>query len=320
MHARFSWIMLFGLLGALLLTPTAGAAPSSTVQPQAGPPGTRFLFFTDGFAADEPISIWLNAPDGRVLAAEDRALGHSSASGAATWTWTAPTDAPLGNWQMVGHGRSSGNEQIIPFTIGQAAPADTGGQGQPFNVVPADGVPGTLFRFFATGFEAREFVYVSVNGPAGTLKAPGLTVPRTADPSGRIDGSWTSPTDAALGAYQIVIQSDHSGVTRTIPVSIRAAQAGPPPQLTVAPAAAAPGARFVFSGSGFAANEKLSIWLTAPDSRVLPTEIEGVAESAPDGRVAWTWVAPKDAQLGAWQLVAHGRTSGIELVAGFRLQ
>ncbi len=319
MHARFSWIILLGLLGALLLVPSASAA-TTTVQPPAGPPGTRFLFFADGFAADEPISIWLNAPDGRVLAAEDRALGDSSATGAATWTWTAPANAPLGNWQMVGHGRRSGNEQIIPFTIGQPAPADTGGQGQPFNVVPADGVPGTLFRFFATGFEAREFVYVSVNGPAGELENPSLTAPRTADPSGRVDGSWTSPSDAALGAYQIVIQSDHSGVTRTIPVSIRAAQASRPPQLTVTPTVAAPGARLVFSGTGFGANEKISIWLNTPDGRVLPTEIEGVAEAAPDGRVAWTWVAPQDAQLGAWQLVAHGRTSGIEVVAGFTLQ
>ncbi|MDQ2996097.1 MAG: hypothetical protein M3R61_03435 [Chloroflexota bacterium] len=311
--------MLIGFLAALLLAPAASAA-TTIVQPQAGPPGTRFLFFTDGFAADEPISIWLNAPDGRVIAAEDRALENSSASGAATWTWTAPANATLGTWQMVGHGRRSGNEQIIPFTIGQPAPSDIGGQGQPFNVVPADGVPGTLFRFFATGFEPREFVYVAVNGPSGTLKAPSLTVPRTADPTGRVDGSWTSPTDAALGAYQIVIQSDHSGVTRTIPLSIHAAQANQPPQLTVTPAAAAPGARFVFSGTGFGANEKLSIWLNTPDGRVLPTEIEGVAEAAPDGRVAWTWVAPKDAQLGAWQLVAHGRTSGIELVVGFTLQ
>ena len=312
--------MLLGVIIGLLIVPSVTAASASTVHPQAGPPGTRFLFFTAGFAADEPISIWLNAPDGRVIAAEDRALGDSSATGAATWTWTAPADAPLGNWQMVGHGRRSGNEQILPFTIGQAAPADTGGQGQPFNVVPADGVPGTLFRFFATGFEAREFVYVAVNGPAGALKGPSLTVPRTADPSGRVDGSWTSLTDAAPGSYQIVIQSDHSGVTRTIPVSIRAAQASQPPQLTVTPAVAAPGARFVFSGTGFGANEKLSIWLNAPDGRVLLAEIDGIAEAAPDGRVAWTWIAPKDAQLGAWQLVAHGRTSGIELVAGFMLR
>ena len=63
MHTRFSWIILIGLLGALLLAPAASAAPTTTVQPQAGPPGTRFLFFTDGFAADEPISIWLNAPE-----------------------------------------------------------------------------------------------------------------------------------------------------------------------------------------------------------------------------------------------------------------
>jgi hypothetical protein len=318
MHARYSWLILVGLLCTLLIAPTAGAAPSSSVQPQAGSPGTRFLFFADGFAAAEPVSIWLNAPDGRVLAAEDRSLDRTSASGAATWTWTAPADAPLGAWQMVAHGRQSAIEQIIPFTIGQAPPADT--TSQPFNVVPADGVPGTLFRFFASGFEGREFVYVSVNGPAGTLKSPALVVPRTADPSGRVDGSWTSPADAAPGAYQIVIQSDHSGVTRTIPVTIHSAQAGPPPQLTVTPTSGVPGARFVASGTGFGADEQISVWLNAPDGRVIAAEIEGIAEAAPDGRVGWTWVAPKDAPLGGWQMVAHGRTSGIEAVAGFTLQ
>jgi len=318
MHARYSWLILIGLLCALLLAPNAVATATTTVQPQSGPPGTRFLFFTDGFAADEPLSIWLNAPDGRVIAAEDRALGRTSAFGAATWTWTAPNDAPLGAWQMVGHGRTSGIERIIPFTIAQAAPADTGGQ--PFNVVPADGTPGTLFRFYAAGFESREFVYVSVIGPAGMLESPSLVVPRTADPSGRVDGSWTSPADAAPGAYQIVIQADHSGVTRTIPVTIRSAPAGPPPQLTVAPEAGAPGSRFVISGTGFGANEPISIWLNAPDGRVLAAEIEGIAETAPDGRVGWTWVAPKDAPLGAWQMVAHGRESGIEAVACFTLR
>jgi hypothetical protein len=311
-------LIVLALLAGLLLAPAVASA-TTTVNPQSGPPGTRFLFFTDGFAAGERLAIWLNAPDGRVIAAEDSSLGRTSAFGAATWTWTAPSDAPLGAWQMVGHGRTSGIEQIIPFTIGQAAPAETTG-GQPFNVVPADGEPGTLFRFYAVGFEAREFVYVSVNGPGGQLKDPSLTVPRTADPSGRVDGSWTSPSDAVAGAYQIVIQADHSGVTRSLPVTIRPTRAGPPPQLTIAPDAGAPGARFVVSGTGFGANEPLSIWLNAPDGRVIAAEIEGIAETAPDGRVGWTWVAPNDAPLGAWQMVAHGRESGIEAVVGFTLR
>jgi hypothetical protein len=319
MRIRNRWIILLGLLAGLLLAPQAIATATTTVNPQSGPPGTRFLFFTDGFAAGERLSIWLNAPDGRVIAAEDSSLGRTSALGAATWTWTAPSDAPLGAWQMVGHGRTSGTEKIIAFTLGQAAPAETTG-GQPFNVVPADGEPGTLFRFYAVGFEAREFVYVSVNGPGGQLENPSLNVPRTADPSGRVDGSWTSPSNAAPGAYQIVIQSDHSGVTRTLPVTIRSTRAGPPPQLTIAPSAGAPGARFVFSGTGFGPDESLSIWLNAPDGRVIAAEIEGIAETAPDGRVGWTWVAPKDAPLGAWQMVAHGRESGIEAVVGFTLR
>jgi hypothetical protein len=192
--------------------------------------------------------------------------------------------------------------------------------GQPFGVDPQEGPPGTLFRFYAAGFESREVVSVSVVGPAGTLESPDLVVPGTAAPNGRVDGSWTSPADATPGAYQIVVQSDHSGVTRTIPVTIRPAQAGTAARMAVQPSVGAPGARFVVSAIGFGPNEDISVWLNAPDGRVLAAEVEGIAKSAPDGRAGWTWVAPNDASRGAWQMVAHGRTSGTELVAGFTLQ
>jgi hypothetical protein len=48
--------------------------------------------------------------------------------------------------------------------------------------------------------------------------------------------------------------------------------------------------------------------------------VEGVLRAAPDGRAGWTWVAPQDAQRGVWQMVAHGRTSGIEVVGSFTIQ
>jgi hypothetical protein len=306
------------MLSWLLLSGVAAAVAVSNVQPQAGPPGTSFLFFASGFAADEPVGIWLNAPDGRVVPASAPELRRTTAFGDASWSWTAPQDATQGAWQMVAHGVRSAVEQVIPFTIGQPAPA--AGTDQPFGVDPADGTPGTLFRFFAAGFADREFVYVSVAGPGGTLKSPNLVVPRTAAPNGRVDGSWTSPADATPGAWRIVIESDHSGVTRTIPVIIDSTEASPAPQMMVQPPTAAPGARFVVSATGFRAREPISVWLNTPDGRVVAAEIEGTSQAAPDGRAGWTWVAPADAPRGAWQMVAHGRESGIEVVAGFRLQ
>ncbi len=71
------------------------------------------------------------------------------------------------------------------------------------------------------------------------------------------------------------------------------------------------------SASGFGANELISVWLNTPDGRVLAAEIEGRAQAGPAGQAGWGWIAPKDAPRGAWQMVAHGRESGIEVVASF---
>jgi len=110
-----------------------------------------------------------------------------------------------------------------------------------------------------------------------------------------------------------------SGVTRTIAIAIEAPTQGRT-RLEVSPAEGAPGQRFVFSATGFAPEEEISIWLNRPDGSVVAAEIEGIPRAAPDGRAGWTWVAPADAPLGSWQMVAHHRTSGIEAVASFTLR
>ena len=312
-----------GILLALLVIlasvrPAAAEAPP-TVSPEIGPPGTRFLFFAGGFAPDEQLSFWLNRPDGQVQAAEVLDLKRSSTAGEAVWTWTAPQDAPRGGWQMVAHGRKSAVERVIPFTIGEA-PAPYAPQ--PYGVTPRSGLAGTLFTFYAAGFTAREFVDVQVRGPDGTTIPFGdksLVVSEPATDAGRIDGSWTSPESAAPGDWQIVARGAESGVTQTITLTITA-RASTAAQLTAIPNEATRGMRISFSGTGFTPDEDIKVWLNLPDGRVVPTEVEGVLRAAPDGRVGWTWVAPADGQLGAWQMVAHGLKSGVEGVASFTLR
>ncbi|HEX9372595.1 MAG TPA: hypothetical protein VF897_16405, partial [Roseiflexaceae bacterium] len=217
MRTYLRWISIAALLAGLALPHVAAAAPVTNVQPPAGPPGTRFLFFASEFGSVEHIDIWLNAPDGRVVAARSPELGRSTVNGDASWTWTAPDNAALGAWQMVAHGHDTKIERVIPFTIGQPAPPASAGQ--PYGVYPANGPAGTLFRFFANGFRDREPIDVSVVGPAGRLKSPSITTSPAgvAAPGGRVDGGWTSPRDAAPGAWQIVVHVNDSGVTRTIP-------------------------------------------------------------------------------------------------------
>jgi hypothetical protein len=205
--------------------------------------------------------------------------------------------------------------QVIPFTIGASEAAGV----IPAGVTPTEGAPGTLFRFFANGFAHREVITITISGPGGELKDPRLVSPGIAGPDGRIDASWGSPDDATPGIWQITISGEH-GLERGLTVTITPPAGRPPASLSVSPASGVPGARFVASAAGFGADEHISVWLNAPDGRVIVAEIEGRAQAGPDGRAGWGWIAPSDAPRGAWQMVAHGRDSGSEAVANFTIQ
>jgi hypothetical protein len=294
------------------------AAPLATVQPEIGPPGTRFLFFAAGFKPYERVSIWLNAPDGRVQPTSAPDLKLANSAGEAIWTWTAPDDMTAGGWQMVVHGLQTSFEQVISFTIGQPpAPPE---QPQPFGVDPPEGPAGTLFRFFATGFRHGEFIDASARGPGGVAAENPVAILARPGVEGRVDGSWLSTVDAAPGAWQIILHGSTSDVTRTIPVVIHPAAPTPPAQLTIRPPQGTRGTRFIASVTGFQRDEKISVWLNLPDGRVQVANIEGLAKAGPDGHAAWGWIAPDDAPLGDWQMVAHGRESGIEVVAGLTIR
>ncbi|HEX5689476.1 MAG TPA: hypothetical protein VFX76_05715, partial [Roseiflexaceae bacterium] len=251
-----------------------------TVSPDSGPPGTRFLFSARGFTGRERLSFWVNRPDGKVEAVNTE-LERSSDSGDAVWSWTSPSGGPLGTWQMVAHGNTSNVERVVTFTLAEPnAPAAQ----QPFNVVPRSGDAGTLFRFYATGYNAGEYVDVQVHGPGGANVQMGdtsLVVGEPASADGRIDGSWTSPANATIGDWQIVARGSASGVTRTITITIGSSTQSRA-ELQVSPSEGAPGQRFVFSATGFTANEEISIWLNRPDGSVAAAEIEGIAKAAPD--------------------------------------
>ncbi|MFL5801043.1 MAG: hypothetical protein ACJ8CR_04800 [Roseiflexaceae bacterium] len=309
--------ILLALLCALVVVPLVAAQPLTTVAPKIGPPGTRFLFSANEFASRERLSFWLNRPDGHIEVPYIPEEHRANESGDAVWTWEAPSDALRGAWQMVVHGLSSGAERVIDFTIGEPPSPDAG---QPYGVDPRAGVPGRLFRFFANGFSAGEYVDVRLRGPNGTETTEGLMVSQPANPDGRIDGSWNSPAGAAPGEWQILARGADSGVTRTIPITLQPPAPGGTPYLDVSPNVGAPGMRFVVSATGFMADEEISIWLNQPDGRAVPTTVEGVLRAAPDGRAGWTWVAPQDIQRGAWQMVAHGRRSGVEVVGSFTIQ
>lgn len=108
-----------GVVRVIKITVTTpnGTANNTTVSPKVGRRGMTFLFSAAGFQDGEEVSVWLNAPSGRVVAAEVDDLGRVRGDRVARWSWRAPDDAAYGVWQMVAQGRNSGVQAVITFTI-----------------------------------------------------------------------------------------------------------------------------------------------------------------------------------------------------------
>lgn len=291
----------------------AQAETRTTVTPSVGEPGTRFMFYANGFSSRERLSFWLNKPNGEVVEPFIREEHRANSSGDVVWSWDSPRDAQSGVWQMVVHGRS-GTEFVINFTIGTVAQPDPG---QPFGVEPRQGNPGGNFRFFAVGFFPGEFVNMSAYGPLGASDTKGFQANQLASAEGRIDGNWTSPNDASTGDWYIVLRGSDSGLERTLTVTINPRTQASGTNMVISPSAGRAGMRFAISATGFIGGEEMRVWVNRPDGSVVATKVEGSMKAAPDGRIAWTWVAPADAQAGHWEIVAYGMSSERQALIGF---
>ncbi len=93
----------------------------ANVEPNAGPAGTEFAFFAEGFEPGEQVGVWINAPDGSILSVFDEngdVLSlFANEDGRVDWSVTSPSEAPPGFYSMVATGLDSGNEVAIPFEI-----------------------------------------------------------------------------------------------------------------------------------------------------------------------------------------------------------
>ncbi len=207
-------VLVIALASSGIADPVAAAEPAMGVYPAYGAPGTRFGFVADGFQRHERIAVWMNTPDGRVLTEGIENLFPASREGRVTWNWNAPADASFGTWQMVVHGLRSGMEYVIPFEIRAAEPAPI-----EINVQPRTGRPGTLFIFYATGFQVDEAVQFWANTPDG--RAIEIEPVRVRLFLGRADWSWDAPLDAIPGTWQIVAHGLNSGVERVLTFEIQ---------------------------------------------------------------------------------------------------
>jgi hypothetical protein len=201
-------------------------------------------------------------------------------------------------------------------------------------VRPDVGEPGTIFRFFATGFqsvdpatggddeEGREEVSIWVNAPDGAATTDGIGRVNQLTDQGRIDWQWVAPPDAQLGTWSAVAFGNDSGNEVVIRFEVRA-DAPPVPEdperldQGVAPQSGSGGTEFAFYATGFDETEELAVWVNTPSGEAFSAETDELNQTTPSGRADWFWTAPEDAEEGTWSMVAHGKQSGVERVIVF---
>ncbi len=99
--------------------PNAPSPLNHNVEPNAGPSGTEFAFFVEGFLPNEQVGVWTNNPDGSVSSIVDEDGNvlrlFANSNGRADW-FVLVVDEP-GFYQMVAYGVESGRQVVIPFQL-----------------------------------------------------------------------------------------------------------------------------------------------------------------------------------------------------------
>lgn len=209
----------------------------------------------------------------------------------------------------------------VALLAGALAPTVSAQSASEASVFPASGPAGTRFSFFAAGFQSRERVAVWLNRPDGRVEAVEVESLRRATREGRVNWFWTAPEGAPGGAYQMVARGVRSGVERTISFEV-GASAAPTPEpgarSNVYPGEGRPGTLFIFFARGYARGESVALWVNRPDGTAAAIEPERIEVA--DDRLDLSWQAPGDALPGRWELVAVGRTSGVQTVIPFTIR
>lgn len=326
MHRRFRSALTAALLCLLLAVASVSVAAQTTSQSPTIPvaTGATSSFVGAGFQPGEPVSLWMTAPDTSVTPLDGT---NADNSGAVSVMISFPT---AGAWNVTAHGQTSAVQVIETFAVGATnvspAPGTTLGalpalptQGGSSALAPPSSFPqvaiGAPVLVTGSGLLANEPLAFWQTAPDSTV-AP-LQGPQTADANGAFSLSipFTTP-----GFWQITahgITSGHEVIGRyvvtgdsTIP---SAALPGTVDTSTGTTAATTVGTSVAFTGSGFNAGERISAWITAPDSSVtaLPQ-----ANADSNGNVTVTTSFPTP---GAWQVTLHGVDSGREVIGQYQV-
>jgi hypothetical protein len=263
-----------------------------------------------GFAANEQIATWFNAPDGSRV--DSDAWVFAESDGTITWQYTTTLQAQAGRWQAVSRGYESRLELTAEFIVtGDNQPA--GPPDAPTgSVTPTSGPPTTTFNYNAQGFVPGEKVGVFLRQPDGTNPNYGrYALPQPiADETGAITWSWTAPEGAQIGDWVMTAKGTYSGLAVEIPFVVTTPD-DPALIPSVTPTSGAPGTTFNFTAPGFrragsegGRGELVDLYAVDPNGRSYDYTGEPVYSDY-EGIARWSWTAPADAVGGEWKFIAN---------------
>jgi hypothetical protein len=306
-----------GITGSPVVAPvsstTSSALPAGTLPAGIGVPVS---FSSNGFTANESISLWETAPDSTVTGLTGT---QADGNGAFNVSVTFPT---AGNWQITAHGVTSGVEIIGRYAVGTTATSGSsfvptaGSQG--FSTVPPVAL-GSAVTFSGNGFNSGEDIKMWETAPDTSVAALSDVA---ADGTGTFTATITFPS---IGNWQVTahgkdslhevigrytITSDGSAVGSTVASS---GVIAPTTSTTGATIGTTTGTTVNFLPTGYNAGEIVSVWSTGPDGSV--TTLDSTQASS-SGRAV---ISVSFASAGLWQITAQGRTSGHIVVGRYQV-
>lgn len=301
----------------------------------------------DGFRPGERVRFLLSSPECecRPTALDAQPLADVNGSISYAQVRFNARNYQRGRWYLTATGQTSNRAGIALFYVGEA-PAGQPPAGQPGGVfvgtTPQSAAIGQALIIQGGGFLPGEKVSLWLTAPDQSVRA--IPERPDADGNGSINGAnirVTIDNTFRAGAWFITAQGRSSGrqAIGSFRIDAGAAPAPPPqgqapgdpnrlgliihPDLRVSgnggivPLAAPPGGSFVFTASGFDANEKIGVWLTRPAGGGVEAIDDRLVQRT-GGSIRVAFRVDRD-QQGIWTITAQGANTKQAVTAPFKL-